>query len=586
MKLIKTILIIAMFSYLAGCAAGIKNTRIDAKKPLPPAHGVVAVQVVNNAQQLAPLHKGWTEVIAIRLDNQEAIKSAAISLAKEKADKKGTKIDESKVDWEPDFFSLTPFNEGVIDSQIFIGSMPAGEYIISSLFSFYSDGNMSSWISMPVFYSTGKFSVSEKQLTSLGTVVFQPLLSIKETSFWNNQSSKKAFVTRLKEQQGIADYVKSHYPKIASQLDLSVINSWQPDELDSFRITLGELARKNAFSSQDLALSKVGLGGLAARFGQLHLLDNNSKWRQYDLPTNSQLSAVLELKDHLYVAGERGQLFASKISEPDTWQQLSVVDAKEAIVWLGKSEQGVYALTRSTLQYTAYQIEDMQQPWKKIGEIKGKGASFWVVNGGVYPLITKAGGLRIINDNQILDYQADTNSWSKKKGLTLAKLSQNKQGVLLGLEVSQWDGIGDQVISLNDGDDWVVVKRTLQLFGDRKTENSLVAYLSDGSVVSLGRVKGTSKGSELRLISKPFDEVTTDSSWRIGGKANMQCQQILPQLSSAKSVYFLCDQGKVISTADLGETWQDEIDIDISEMQRQYEMLVESIKVQQENVEE
>ncbi len=582
MKLIKSFFIVAMVSYLAGCAAGIQNTRIDANKPLPLSHGVVAVQIVNNTEQLQNFHKGWTEVIAVRVDNQEELKALAVVGAKEKAKKKGEKFDESKVDWEPDFFSLTPFNEGVIDSQIFIGSMPEGQYMITSLYSFYSDGNMSSWISMPVFYSTGHFSVVAKQLTSLGTIAFQPLLSIKAKSFWSNSSSQKAFVTRLADQQSIDSYVQSHYPSIASQLSLNEINTWQDDELDTFRIKLGELARENAYSSHDIGLSEVGKGALAARFGQLRLLDQAGSWRQLDLPTNAQLSSAVEFQGRLYIGGERGQLFFSPIDELDNWQSLSPVNAKEAIIWLGKGEQGIFALTKSTLQYTAYFIPDMVKPWQKIGEISGKGKSFWVVNGGVHPFITQAGELRVINDNEIHDYNLVTNTWSKKKGTTLAKLSQNNKGVLLALEVSQWDGIGDQLISLNDGDDWITVKRNLQLFGDNKTEGSFVGYLEGGLVVTLGRVKNTAGKSELRLISKPVSEVSNSSDWQIGGVAQTECQKILPNLSSENKVYFLCDQGKVISTADLGVTWQDEVRINIAQMQKQYEQLMDSIKQQNE----
>ncbi|KZN40879.1 hypothetical protein N482_20930 [Pseudoalteromonas luteoviolacea NCIMB 1942] len=50
--------------------------------------------------------------------------------------------------------------------------MPEGEYIISLLYSFYSDGSVSSWINMPVFQSAGVFQVKNAQLTNLGILVF------------------------------------------------------------------------------------------------------------------------------------------------------------------------------------------------------------------------------------------------------------------------------------------------------------------------------------------------------------------------------------------------------------------------------
>jgi hypothetical protein len=574
------ILLLTLILWLGGCASGIQNTRISANKPLPVNHGVVAVQVVNNAERLGTLHKGWSEVIAVRLDNQKAIREQAIATAKEKALQKRKTFNEDDVEWEPDYFSLTSFDEGVIDSQVFIGSMPAGKYIIASLYSFYSDGNMSSWVSMPVFYSAGTFTVTDKQLTSLGTVVFQPLLSIKEASFWNNQSSQKAFVTRLDEQKNIADYVLSQYPKIKAQLDLSTVNTWQQDELDGFRLQLGDLARKNAYSSHDTAINATGDAAMVARFGQLRVRDSKNQWKQVNLPTNVQLSAVLEKNKKLYVGGERGQLFVDDIKTLKNWQPIEAVDAKEAIVWLGESKQSIFALTKSKLQYTVYKIDTIEEPWQSIGRFKHKGKSVWIVNGGLFPIITTEGNLRIINDNKIFDYDDANNTWSNKKGTALAKLTQNSQGVLLALEVSQWDGVGDQLVSTNNGDSWQTVKRSLQVFGDKKTEHSLVAVLNNNVLVSVGRIKTNKKLGELHIISKPLNELNDKTPWQVGGLADKSCQQILSQLSSLNKVYFLCDQGKIISTADFGLTWHTEIEIDIAKMQAQYELLIEAMKKQ------
>ena len=142
----RSFLLVAAFlvSMLSGCATyDIRSTAIAKNQPLPATHGVVALQVINNAERLAPLHKGWTAVIVVRTDNMDAIKAAAIAEAKEKAEKKGKTIDEDKVDWDPEIYELTPVYQGTVDSQLFIGSMPPGEYMISTLYSYYNGGDMS-----------------------------------------------------------------------------------------------------------------------------------------------------------------------------------------------------------------------------------------------------------------------------------------------------------------------------------------------------------------------------------------------------------------------------------------------------------
>ena len=78
----RSFLLVAAFlvSMLSGCATyEIHSTAIAKNQPLPATHGVVALQVINNAERLAPLHKGWTAVIVVRTDNMDAIKAAAIA---------------------------------------------------------------------------------------------------------------------------------------------------------------------------------------------------------------------------------------------------------------------------------------------------------------------------------------------------------------------------------------------------------------------------------------------------------------------------------------------------------------------------
>jgi uncharacterized protein YcfL len=102
--LVRSILLISLL-LLSACNSTIQNTRIDKNQTLDVNHGVVGVQVINNSDALAVNHKGWTEVIVVRLDNMEVKKQQAIDKANEK---KHDLIDESKVDWQPDFYSLTP----------------------------------------------------------------------------------------------------------------------------------------------------------------------------------------------------------------------------------------------------------------------------------------------------------------------------------------------------------------------------------------------------------------------------------------------------------------------------------------------
>lgn len=569
---------------LSGCAVNtIQNTRISANEPLKAGHGAVVVQVVNNTDRLGTFHQGWTEVIAFRTDNIDEIKANAIALAKEKAKSKKEKFDPEKVDWEPEFYSLTPVNQGTIDSQLFVGSMPEGKYMISTLYSFFSNGDMSSWLTMPVMFSAGRFSVGANNVSDLGTVVFQPLLSIKEKSFWSNSSQSKAFVTRVEEKQKLSDFVLSHYPAIASSLKTDITLGWEDDGLDSFRGKLSELSRQNAYSSQALRLDGYGVGALASKFGQLRVLFNDGNWKQLDLPTNSRISAVFESEQGLHIGGERGQLFSLVNGD---WQVSQPVPPREAIVWFGKGSETNFALTSSAKQYSAYTFDQITQQWKRMGAFTRKDPNDWLVqNGGLFPFITQSGGLRILNDNKILDYNGDT--WVTKKGESTRSVAQLENNVLVGVEVSQWDGVGDQVISFDDGDSWTSIWRRLNLFDDSKTDVSLPGYTSTAGVITVGRVKGRNqtKASDLKILTAPVESSDDRNGWTAHGDAKDGCYSFLPQLTREDVLYFLCDQGQIVSTADFGKTWKTEIDVDLSSMTATYEQFVDELVKQAEKEE-
>lgn len=569
-------IILVVISLFTGCAStAIKSTAISTNTVLNQDQGVVVVQVINNTERLAPLHKDWSEVIAIRLDNADAKKKAAI----EKAKSKSKSVNEDKIEWEHDFYSLTPSRKGVVNSQVFVGAMPEGEYIITTLYSFYSDGNMSSWVSMPVYYSAGKFNVEKKRLTNLGSLVFQPLLSIKEKSFWNNRSSQKAYVTRLEEQQPLAQYVLGNFPQLVKQIDVTNPIGWQKDEHDPYRSKLGDIARNNAYGNIAISLTKSAKGALASKFGQLKVLNNDDSWQQFNLPTNGEMLAILEIEDEFFVGSEKGNLFSNKLSSDKPWKKSTPVSPKEAITWFGKGTSLYYAVTQSDLNYKAYSFLHPSQQWEKIGEFKKTNTTWLVQYGGLFPIITSTGSLRVFNDNKILDFVSDTATWQVSKGSSMLKIAQLDDDTLVGLEVSQWDGIGDQVVSIDNGNTWVTIARSLKMFGDQKTDYSLPAKLGGGQFVSLGRMTRKGKGkSTLNIISNGFDGLSKRNTWKYHHRAKENCEILLPQLSHDTKLYFLCDQGQLVSTGDFGKTWITEVDIDLKGMQSEYEVLRTAIK--------
>ena len=578
--MLRKIVILLLTTALIACSSTqIQSTHISTNKQLEPGKGVLAVQVINNSERLALWHKGWTEVIVFRTDNMEQLEQQAIDKAKAKH--KGSKpFDPKKVDWEPEFYTLTPHDQGVIDSQIFVGTIPQGEYIISSLYAYYNGGDFSSWLSMPVMFSAGKFKVEEKKLTSLGSVVFQPLLNIKEKSFWSNKSSQKAYVTRVEKQQDLKSFILKHYPNLANQLQLEQILDWNSDELDEFRGKLSDLSRSNAYGNNTIALTKLGKNVITSKFGLLKWQDNQGAWHKTNLDTNSQLTAAIEIDNKVVVGGELGQVFISDNLNA-SWQRYQPISPKEAISWFGKSNDNYYyAMTQSASEFVVYQIKDIKSIWEKLASFKRKSKGIWVQNGGLFPFINGENQISIINDNKLYTYSDNTKKWTQTKTTSLVDMTQLASGTLVGVEVSQWDGVGDQVVSLDYGQTWLDVNRYLSLWGDFKLDRSLPIVLKDNTVVSIGRKKSAQNGKSkttLKIISTDAKQVSDKKSWTFHHAPKDNCHTMLPNISQQSTVYMLCDQGQIVATDNFGETWQEVVSIDVSTMQQTYVDMIEQL---------
>lgn len=567
-----------------GCASGIKNANLTKTSKLGPQDGMVAIQVINNAERLSGYHENWTSVYAVRVDNMKALKEAAIAKAKEKA--KGKAVDEDKVDWDPDMYSMDPIGAGAIGSQLFVGTMPAGEYVISSLYAYYTDGNMSSWISMKVGYEGGTFVVKPQEFANLGSVVFQPLKSIRQDSFWSSSNSQRAYVTRLPLIADLLPFVKTMYPQAAAQLTATSTSGWKTDELDGFRRDLADLSRGHVLLTD--ASTHNGQASLFGKLGQLRQLQQG-RWQPIDLPTNSQIGATLHHDEFTLVGAEQGEVFL-KTKTSSKWQALRPVSADEAVLGLVQSGQDFFALTRASKAVKVYRFAKPTDSWQAVGNFPIKESGAFIRYGNAY-MIAIPGGVRVFNDVFLNDFATASSQWNTSKTDGLIRLVDLGSGVLLGLESSSWDGIGDTVYSADYGKTWVTLDRSSSFWVQSKFEFSLPARSGDtlvliDSVAETSTVDGKpQKTSSLRITSKPIADIARKGAWQSHGKAIPGCEILLPQISDAKRIYALCEYGKVVSTADMGNSWQTEIDVNIEGMQKKQEQfllkLIEDLKAQE-----
>lgn len=574
-------LIISLLSIilLSACqnTTQIKSTQLDTNKQLEPNHGLVAVKIINNADRLSRHHIGWTEVIVVRTDNMKTKKQQAVDKAKADAKSKGRKLtNENSVKWEADYFTLTPSASGNIDTQIFIGSLPQGEYLITTLYSFFTNGDFSSWLTMPVGWATGKFRVSNAKFSDLGALVFQPLLSIKEPTFWNKESEQKAYVTKVDSIDSLAPFIKQHFKVAAQMVDFSEFDPWQASELNDYRLQLAQLSKNGAHTKFDFIIGNAKQPALAAKFGLLKLLQPNMKWKTVNVPSNDSVNAALRENDKLIVATEFGEVFTNK-SDSLEWVKSTPMPNQESVVWFAKRKKQFIALTRVGRIHRMHQTSDLDGAWNKIGQFMIKNRSDWLIqNGGLFPFISQDGQIKVLNDDRLYVYKEKPGIWNRLKTDSLVNMKQLTNGTLVGLEVSQWDGIGDQVISYDEGNSWVEINRSVSANSDAKSDASLPTVVGN-QIVTVGRDNVTHKFG-LRIISQPKSDKITKRKWTVHEQVKSNCLTMLPALTQGSTIFFQCDQGEIVSTNDFGKTWQIPFKSNLDDMQAQYDELKGAIK--------
>lgn len=568
--------LLACVMWLTGCASGIKDANLSAKSTLGPQDGMVAIQVINNTERLSSLHENWTSVTAIRVDNMQQLKDAAIAKAKEKA--KGKAINEKNVDWDPEVYSMNPISAGAIGSQLFVGTMPAGEYIVGTLEAYYTDGQLTSWIRMDVGYEGGRFEVKPHEFANLGSVVFQPLKSIRQDSFWSAGSSQRAYVTRLPQQADLLPFVKTMYPQAAAQLAAMSSSGWKADPIASFRRDLAELSRDNVLITD--AAASNGQRSLFGKLGQLRRLTPTG-WETVDLPTNGQVGAVVHSRDYTLVGAEQGEVFVQRQGD-SKWQAIRPVPADEAVIGLVQSGADFFALTKASKAVKVYRFKQPTDAWETVGSFTTKEGGAFIRYGNPF-IVATPGGVRLFNDVYLNDFSSANGQWTTGKTSGLIRLVDLGAGTLLGLESSSWDGIGDTLYSADYGKTWVAMDRSSSFWVQSKFEFSLPARNGDklvliDSVTETSTVNGKPvKSSSLRLTSKPISAIASKGAWQSHGKAIPGCEILLPQISDEKRLYALCEYGKVVSTADMGNSWQTEIDVNIEGMQKKQEQFLEKL---------
>lgn len=330
-------LLIFVLLALTACGPTAIETRPDDPANLPERYGLVAFKVISNTDRLAPSLQNWTGAFAVDLQ-----------------------------DVEKRYF-LAAGGTGLNSSRVFVGAMPPGDYGIFMLQSYLRTGDGSVWLNARVPRGLGNFRVEEGRLTSLGTLVFQPLGQIGE----GRDRSQLYVIARFDDDEPLEDFVAEAFPEAWAGIRTDLILGWESDQLDLERDDLADRLRRFARGIEPHRLPNEQ-AILTAPMGQIRLREGQGSWRRIDTGQNRHIGTVIEYGDGFLAGGERGLVMrAPSLDGP--WQALPGPSTQENVYWLhADSVGGVVALAQRGRQVRLYAVSSDFSSWRSVVEFENR----------------------------------------------------------------------------------------------------------------------------------------------------------------------------------------------------------------------
>lgn len=197
---------------------------------------------------------------------------------------------------------LTSISSAPNHSTIFFSSLPAGEYSLSNIRGFYSNGERwySRWAESadPI----GTFIINPGEVTDLGRIILYPKV---QADLYQN------FLVRVPSSQALPSVPESlHIPSV----DFSQPNRWEQDDLDSERQAQYVNIVQNPITYNEKYYSSAGNFYMVGKLGFVLKRDANGNWSNDAVDTDFDLTAVYENKQQaLFVGGEYGTLFTKEV---------------------------------------------------------------------------------------------------------------------------------------------------------------------------------------------------------------------------------------------------------------------------------
>ncbi len=505
------------------------QTSPDDPDNLPEHYGLVAFKVISNTDRLAPSLQNWTGAFAVDLQ-----------------------------DMEKRYF-LAAGGNGLNSSRVFVGAMPPGEYGIFLLQSFLRHGDGSTWLNAPVPRALGNFRVEEGRLTSLGSMVYQPLGQIGE----GREQTNLYVIARFDDDEPLEDFVAEAFPQAWEGIRIDLILGWEPDEHDVERQVMADRLRRFARGIEPHRLpDRQAI--LTAPMGQILVREYAGSWRRIDTGQNRHIATVIAHGDGYLAGGERGLVMqAPSLDGP--WEPVPGPSTQENVFWLHSDPvAGVVALAQEGRQVQLYSVSPDFSSWRNVVTFENQPGRAYAGSGLSHGARMSDGRLAIFGDHQRVVYDPLSGEVERHEGRDLYQFAQ-QDGTLVAIPGHWWTGYGNPEFSRDYGASWSSVQPI------RKQESwprlRLPVVLPDNDFAVLAhqayqdpQSRRRRRESELRLRVGADDQIR---HW--GGQLPEGCDRLVPALSGPDELFVSCQDGRVLLSTDGGKSWTVDLDTTMDE---------------------
>lgn len=509
---------------VAGCTVDpFMETRPDVLDELPERHGVVAVQVTNNTRQIADQIETWTAVHVVDIEDTERV------------------------------YRLRPSGTGLLGSRMFVGALPPGRYAIFNLHAHNHVGDRSYWLNAPVSRSNGTFQVDEGYLSSLGTLVYQPLGKAE----LEGRDKSLYLVARTDEEESLADFALASYPELAASVHAGEVG-WDPDDLEDYREETSKRLRDFAIGTERHRLAD-GQVVMTGPLGMVMVRRGEGDWERFNTGASVQLAALTRHGDRYLVGGERGTVLAAEELE-GPWHPMSGPGAMEAVFWMNSTPDGsLFALSRAANTVKFYRVSEDLSEWRALQEFEYRPRAFSTGRGQVFATTLPDGNTVLFADGRRIVFDSDGNTLADDENRHLLELRVQDDATLVAWPGSLWSGVGRLHYSRDGGITWDTLNRVDMGERERPRTRALHFILPDGDSLAFTH-RGRTEVNRSRLVfdDKPrMRRVSADGSlvhW--GEEVDLECTRLDPAISTKQMLFSWCEDGRVLLSEDQGRTWQ------------------------------